>query len=154
MAQDVASSGVRRFVSTVIAGLALFVALSGCGWLRAGGVSHNKPSGFVLRGYVSVAGAPAGQPGDPCQVPTTGIAASAPVRVSDPPDRALATGALGTGVLAADGSAYRCNFPFELAGVPGGHQSYEISVDNRQPVSFPAEELRQDKPAVIPVPAS
>jgi hypothetical protein len=144
---------VRRFVSTVIAVVALCAVLSGCGWLRAGGASHNKPSGFVLRGYVSVAGAPAGQPGEPCQAPTAGIAANAPVRVSDPPDHPLATGALGAGVLAADGSAYRCNFPFELPGVPGGHNTYEISVDNRQPVSFPAGELRQDKPAVITVPA-
>jgi hypothetical protein len=129
----------------------LCAALSGCGWLRAGGASPNKPSGFVLRGYVSVAGAPAGQAGDPCRLPATGIAANAPVRVTDPPDHTLATGALGTGVLAADGSAYRCNFPFEVPAVPGGHHTYEISVDGRPAVSFPADELRQDKPAVITV---
>jgi hypothetical protein len=142
---------VRRFVSIVIALAALCAALSGCGWLRAGGVSHTKPSGFVLRGYVTVAGAPAGQVGDPCRAPTAGIIPNAPVRVTDPPDHTLATGALGAGVL-ADGSGYRCNFPFEIPGVPGGHQTYEISVDGRPAVSFPADELRQDKPAVITVP--
>ncbi|MCW2639617.1 MAG: hypothetical protein JWP76_1923 [Dactylosporangium sp.] len=143
---------MRRFVFTVIAVAALCAALSGCGWLRAGGASHNKPSGFVLRGYVTVAGAPAGQPGDPCQVSTAGITANAPVRVTDPPDHTLATGTLRAGVLAVEGSAYRCNFAFELPGVPGGHNTYEVSVDDRQPVSFPAVELRQDKPAVITVP--
>jgi hypothetical protein len=143
---------VRRFVSTVIAVVALCAVLAGCGWLRAGGASSNKPSGFVLRGYVTVADAAAGAPGTPCQATAAGVAANAPVRVSDPPDHPLATGALGAGVLAADGSAYRCNFPFEIPGVPGGHSTYEISVDNRPPVSFPATELRQDKPAVITIP--
>jgi hypothetical protein len=123
--------------------------LSGCGWLRAGGVSHTKPSGFVLRGYVTVAGASSGSAGAPCQA--TVIAAADPVRVTDPPDHALATGALGAGVLARDGSGYRCNFPFEIGQVPGGHDSYEISVAGRPPVTFPATELRQDKPAVIQV---
>ncbi|HEV7900027.1 MAG TPA: hypothetical protein VGP31_19515 [Planosporangium sp.] len=131
--------------------MTLCAAVSGCGWLRAGGASNTKPSGFVLRGYVAVAGAPAGQVGSPCQVPAAGIAASTPVRVSDPPGHALATGALRPGVLAADGSAYRCNFPFEIYGVPGGHNTYDISVDDRPPMSFPAGELRQDKSAVIPV---
>jgi hypothetical protein len=143
---------VRRFVSTAIVVVALSGVLSGCGWLRAGRAGDNKPSGFVLRGYVTVAGAPAGKPGAPCEVPTTGIAANAPVRVSGPPDHTLATGALGAGVLAAEGSAYRCNFPFVVPDVPGGHSTYEISVDNRPQVSFPATELRQDKPAVISIP--
>jgi hypothetical protein len=145
---------VRRSLSTVTVAAALYASLSGCGWLHAGGASPNKPSGFVLRGYVSVAGAPAGAPGTPCQVPTAGIAANAPVQVSDPPNRSLATSVLGAGVIATDGTAYRCNFPFEVPGVPGGHASYQISVSGRSPVSFPATELRQDKPAVITIPGA
>jgi hypothetical protein len=143
---------VRRFVSIVLALVAVYAGLTGCGWLRAGGASPTKPSGFVLRGYVTVAAAPTGQVGSPCQVSVPGITPNAPVRVSDPPDRTLGTGALGPGVLAADGGGYRCNFPFEIPGVPGGHNAYAISVDALPPVSFPAAELRQDKPAVITVP--
>jgi hypothetical protein len=125
--------------------------LAGCGWLRAGSVSHTKPSGFVLRGYASagVTMAPGTPLGGPCQATRAGIAPNDQVLVTDPPDHRLATGMLGVGVLALDGDAYKCNFPFEISGVPGGHQTYEISVAGRPAVSFPAEELRQDKPAVI-----
>jgi hypothetical protein len=145
---------VRRIVHAVpglLALLAAAVGLTGCGWLQAGDVSHVKPSGFVLRGYVSVAGAPTGRPGTSCQVPATGITANAPVRVTDAADRSLGAGVLGAGVLAADGAAYRCNFPFEITGVAGGHDRYAISAAGRPAVLFPATELRQDKPAVIRV---
>jgi hypothetical protein len=152
---------VRRIVLAVLIGTAVGTALSGCGWLRAGNVSHTKPSGFVLRGYVTVAGAPSGTAGSPCQMQSLGVAANDPVLVTDPPGRTLATGVLGAGVLAPDspggpggpgGNVYRCNFPFEIPGVAGGHNSYEISIAGRPAVSFPATELRQDKPAVITVP--
>jgi hypothetical protein len=145
---------VRRFVSTLIALATLCAALSGCGWLGANSASRNKPSAFVLRGYVSVAGAAAGQSGAECQAPSAGITATSPVQVTDPPGHVLTTGVLGPGVLATDGGAYHCNFPFELPGVPGGHNEYGIRVGDRPAVSFPATELRQDKPAVIAVPAT
>jgi hypothetical protein len=143
---------VRRIVAGVLACGVAFV-LAGCGWLRAGDVSHTKPSGFVLRGYVTagVPATPGSAAGGPCQAPRSGIAPNDEVVVTDPPDHMLATGVLGVGVLALDGEAYRCNFPFEIAGVPGGHRTYEISVAGRPAVSFLAEELRQDKPAIIPV---
>jgi hypothetical protein len=143
---------VRRFVLLVLALVLAGAAMSGCGWLRAGNVSHTKPSGFVLRGYVTVAVPTAGQVGSSCQAPTSAVVADDTVRVADPPDRSLATGTLGQGVLARDGGAYRCNFPFEIPAVPGGHTSYEITAGGLAPVSFPAAELRQDKPAVITVP--
>ncbi len=128
--------------------------LAGCGWLKAGNVSHTKPSGFVLRGYATagIGAAPGTAAGGPCQAPRAGVAPNDEVVVTDPPDHTLATGMLGVGVLAVDGTAYTCNFPFEISGVPGGHQTYEISIAGRAAMSFPAEELRQDKPAVIPVP--
>jgi hypothetical protein len=145
---------VRRLSHAVLGLLTVVAAgagLTGCGWLKAGDVSHVKPSGFVLRGYVSVAGAPTGEPGTSCQVPATGISANAPVRVTDAADRALGAGVLGAGVLAADGNTYRCNFPFEIANVAGGRDRYAISAAGRPAVLFGATELRQDKPAVIRV---
>jgi hypothetical protein len=131
--------------------LAVTTALSGCGWVKAGGVSHIKPDGFVLRGYVSVARATNGPAGTPCQTPSAGIAANDPVTVADPSGRVLATGVLGSGVLAMASGAYRCNFPFQIPGVGGGHDSYAISPAGRPAVSFAATDLRQDKPAVISV---
>jgi hypothetical protein len=146
---------VRRsapiFAVTVLAVTTAVGALSGCGWVKAGNVSHIKPSGFVLRGYVSVARAPNGPTGSPCQTPSAGITANDPVVVTDPADHVLATGVLGSGVLAADGGGYRCNFPFQISGVAGGHGSYGISPAGRPAVIFAATELRQDKPAVIGV---
>jgi hypothetical protein len=143
---------VRRNLLAFVALSAAAAALSGCGWLHAAGVSHVKPSGFVLRGYASVAGAAAGQAGAACQTPAAGVAAGDPVLVTDPPGHTIATGALGVGVLARDGEVYRCDFPFEISGVPGGHQAYQVSVAGRPPVTFAATDLREDKPAVISVP--
>lgn len=107
----------------------------------------------MLRGYAtaSVTEAPGSSVGGQCQAPRAGVAPNDQVLVSDPPGHTLATGVLGVGVLALEGDAYKCNFPFQISGVPGGHQTYEISVAGHPAMSFPAEELRQDKPAVIPV---
>jgi hypothetical protein len=141
---------VRRLLPAVLA-LTATIGLSGCGWLGASGVSHTKPSGFLLRGYASVGGAQPGQAGAPCDAPTAKVGAKDPVRVTDAAGRELATGTLGAGVLASGGAAYRCNFPFEIAAVPGGQATYSISVGGRPPVTFPATELRQDKSAVVSI---
>jgi hypothetical protein len=145
---------VRRIVIPVLVLVTAAPALAGCGWLRAGNAPRTKPDGFVLRGYVAVDGAAAGSVGAPCEAPRAGVAPADEVRVTDPPDRVLASGALGAGVLATGGSGYRCNFPFEIPAVAGGHKTYSISVAGRPAVNFPASELRSDKPAVITVPAS
>jgi hypothetical protein len=123
-----------------------FIALSGCGFIAAGRVSHSKPDGFLLRGYVHVRdGLPA--PGNGCTSPVTlaDVQPGATVRVSDPTGKTLANGALGPGV--AD-SGY-CNFPFEVPAVPGGPSTYVITVGARPSSRFPAKELREDKPAII-----
>jgi len=91
--------------------------------------------------------------GTACEAPRAGIAPADEVRVSDPPDKLLGTGSLGAGVLAADGNGFRCNFPFEIPAVAGGHRTYAVTVAGRPPVTFPAVDLRSDKPAVIPAPA-
>ena len=143
---------MRRILSPALVIAVTCLALGGCGWLAAGSASHSKPDGFILRGYVAVGGAAAGSVGTPCQAPKAGVAPADEVRVTDPPDKLLGTGALGTGVLAAEGDGYRCNFPFEIGAVPGGHTMYSISVGGRPPVAFPAADLRSDKPAVIPIP--
>jgi len=131
-----------------------FVTVAGCGFAHAGKASHSKPNGFVLRGYVTVGSAGSTGPvGSPCQSPpgAADIRADAPVRVTNPDGRTLATGTLGAGVLAMDSSAYRCNFPFEIPAVPGGQSTYVITVGARPPMSFAARDLREDKSAVIPV---
>jgi hypothetical protein len=126
------------------------LVLGGCGFVGAGSASHTKPNGFILRGYVQVAG---GQPtgGSTCAAPASlpDIRLGAPVRVSDPGGRALAEGQLGAGVLDAAG---HCNFPFEMRAVPGGPASYVVTVGSQRPATFPAKDLREDKPAVIALP--
>jgi hypothetical protein len=125
--------------------------LGGCGFIGAGSASHSKPDGFVLRGYVQVGSGVAGT-GGACTVTgitATGITAGATVRVSDPAGKQLAEGQLGAGVL---DSAGHCNFPFELRAVPGGPASYLVTVDGRPAQTFPAKDLREDKPAIITVP--
>jgi hypothetical protein len=133
-------------------GVAILATVSGCGFVHAGRTSHTKPDGFVLRGYVTVAGAVAAGPvGSACQSPPAAadIRANAPVRVASPDGRALASGQLGAGVLAMQSETYRCNFPFEIRAVPGGPSSYVITVGSRPPQAFAAMDLREDRPAVI-----
>ena len=67
--------------------------------------------------------------------------------------RALGRIVLGPGVIAHNGSAVTCNFPFRIYGVPGGSATYGIAVDNRPPVTFTKTDLAQNRPAVITVPA-
>jgi hypothetical protein len=133
--------------------LMVLATAGGCGFVNAGHASRTKPSGFVLRGYVSVALPDGGAAGAPCQAPgaVTDVRPAAAVRVVDPAGHAIAAGQLGAGVVAVDAASARCNFPFEIRAVPGGRDRYLVEVDGRPPVGFPAEELRQDKPAVITI---
>ena len=152
---------MRRIVAVVlVAGF----ALSGCGFLTSGQRGSNKPDGFVLRGYVSVglrgsgkaaSGSPAAVPRSsgtpaasaPCTAPpeANDVQAGGAVRVADPAGHTLAAGTLQAGV--EEGG--RCNFAFQIRAVPGGVDRYVIGVGNRATTTFPAHDLRSDKPAVI-----
>jgi hypothetical protein len=132
-----------------VVAVAAVLALGGCGFIGTGRTADTKPDEFTLRGYVSVGGAAAGAPRSPCQSRVPDIAAGGPVRVADPDGRTLAAGQLGGGVLAADVPGYRCNFPFEIPGVPGGADRYVIGVGARPAATFAAQDLRRDGLAVI-----
>lgn len=126
---------------------------SGCGFIASGDRPAEKPNAFVLRGYVSVGGAPAGAPGTACVAPAavSDIQAGGPVRVADPQGHTLGAGRLAAGVVEIEAGEARCTFPFEIAGVAGGVDQYVIGVGTRPTVTFPARELRENKPAVIRV---
>lgn len=147
---------MRRIAAVVlVAGF----ALSGCGFLNSGQRGSTKPDGFVLRGYVSVGRkAVSGSPSPPssssatvtpgaCTSPpeANDVAAGGAVRVADPDGHTLAAGNLQPGIHDGD----RCNFGFQITAVPGGVDRYVIGVGNRATATFPAHDLRSDKPAVI-----
>jgi hypothetical protein len=77
------------------------------------------------------------------------VHAGGAVRVADPEGHTLSAGELAAGVR--DRASGRCNFGFEITGVPGGVDRYVIGVGNRQAATFPAHDLRSGKPAVITV---
>ncbi|WP_432835420.1 hypothetical protein [Dactylosporangium sp. CA-092794] len=132
--------------------LASVLALGGCGWLgRADETS--KPDGILLHGYVSVAGAAAGATGTPCQAPATvpDITAGGSVKVADADGHVIAATDLAGGVLSADGTGFDCNFAFELRNISGSRDSYLILVGDRPAARFATKDLREGKPAVIPV---
>ncbi|MET7421806.1 hypothetical protein [Dactylosporangium sp. NPDC005555] len=133
--------------------LALVLTLGGCGWVgRADETS--KPDGFLLHGYVSVAGAATGVPGTPCLAPFAAaqdIVSGATVKVADQDGKVVAVTTLAAGVLAAAGGAYRCNFSFELLNLSGSRPTYQILVGDRPPVSFETRALREGRPAVVDV---
>jgi hypothetical protein len=162
---------VRRAAAVLVVAL---LALAGCGFVNSGERGSSKPDGFTLRGYVSVGAtaggagtsgaaaasgaagasggaAPGGSAAAGCEAPAAAsdVHAGGPVRVADPEGHTLSAGALAAGVR--DGASGRCNFGFEITGVPGGVDRYVIGVGNRQTATFPAQDLRSGKPAVITV---
>jgi hypothetical protein len=143
----------------VLISFSLVLSLGGCGFVAAGRRSHTKPNGFVLQGYVSVIGVPAGAPGSPCQAPPSvpDIVAGGPVRVADTTGAAIATGTLRAGVMpdtSPGPEGFRCNFAFEIRDVSGAQQVYVIVVGTRPAASFDGENLRANQAAVIDVHAS
>jgi hypothetical protein len=146
---------MRRPPTTIVGLFLGCLTLSACGFVGSGTGPNNKPDAFLMHGYVSVAigDGTGAAPGTPCTTPaaTADIRAGGPVRVADPEGHTLGAGQLGAGVSTVDGGKLRCNFPFEIRAVPGGVEQYVIGVGDRPPVSFPARELRENKPAVITV---
>jgi hypothetical protein len=146
---------VRRTPVACLLALLTAAGATGCGFVGASGVSHTKPNGFVLRGYVTTP-VPAGDTradGAACAAPTSlpDIVAGAPVKVLDPAGTVIGLGTLTPGVIAHPSGATACDFAFEIRAVPGGVATYSIAVGTESPRQFPATELRQDKPAVIPL---
>jgi hypothetical protein len=145
----------RTAILILLAGLVV-ASSAGCGFVGAGGVSHTKPNGFVLRGHVStpVAGGQASADDSPCTAPAglPDITAGSPVKVLDDVNNVIGLSTLGAGVVAhpgGTGAAADCEFGFEIRAVPGGVTNYAIVVGTQPAHTFPAAELRQDKPAVI-----
>jgi hypothetical protein len=150
---------VRRAVTLLVTALLAFAAsgVAGCGFVGSGERGSSKPDAFTLHGYVSIgagvaASAPAvsAAPGGACEAPSAAgdVRAGGAVRIADPAGHTLAAGVLSPGIRDTTG---RCNFGFQIAGVPGGVDSYVIGVGNRPVESFPAQDLRSGKPAVIVV---
>jgi hypothetical protein len=127
--------------------------LAGCGFVGASSVSHSKPSGFVLRGRVTVPAAGAGPAvdGASCVSALPDVSVGAQVTVTDGDGHELARGELGGGVAAtAPGtSGATCDFPFQIRAVPGGVSRYAVSVAGRPARTFAATALREDQQAVI-----
>ncbi len=140
------------------AALALAAGVSGCGFVHASNVSTTKPSGFVLRGHVTVplSSGPASATGSACTAPPSAsdIVAGAPVRVTDPAGHTIALGRLGPGATATGQPGSTCDFPFAIPAVPGGVGSYGVAVGTRPAQPFTARDLREDRPAVLTVGAS
>jgi hypothetical protein len=144
--------GVSRRTGQLLLVAVLLAGPGGCGWLGASSVSHRKPDGFLLRGRVTVAVTDADpRPnGSACAATVPGLVAGTPVKVSGPDGKLLATGSLGNGVIAHDGTRESCDLPFQIAAVPGGVDAYDIAVGTRAPKRFAAKDLRENADAVIP----
>ncbi|MEU7870696.1 hypothetical protein [Dactylosporangium sp. NPDC049140] len=145
---------MRRSVLPLLLVLSTGFSLGGCGWLGRHDET-SKPDGFLLHGYVSVAGAAAGATGSACLAPSSvpDVYQGATVRIADVEGHPIAAAELSGGVLAPDGSGFDCNFAFEVRNVAGSRATYQISVGGRPATSFPTKELAEGRPAIIPVTA-
>jgi hypothetical protein len=133
--------------------MAVLVAasLAGCGWIAASGRPEVKPDAFVLRGHVTVpvAASDTRPNGAACAATVPGVVAGAPVRVTGPDGKLLGTGSLGNGVIARTSDGSSCDFPFQIAGVRGGVDSYDIAVADQPAQQFPAKDLRENAEAIV-----
>lgn len=148
---------VRRAVRLTLCSLStatLAAGLGGCGFADAGSRSPGKPDTVVVRGRVVVPLPDDTRPdGAACAAPPTlpEIASGAPVKITDEAGRAIAQGHLGLGIVSTAGAAHTCDFPFEIAGVPGDHSSVDIGVGGRGGQHFALRDLAEDRPAIITV---
>jgi acyl CoA:acetate/3-ketoacid CoA transferase beta subunit len=145
------SGRVRRVALVVLCAL----PLSGCGFVAAGQTSHQKPNNFVLYGHADV---PLSTDehratGTVCTAPQSvrGIAVTTPVDVLSAGGTRLAHGSLGAGVVARTGNLASCDFPFQIRGVPGGAQTYQIAVGDRPAQTFLGSDLQHNTPAIITI---
>lgn len=149
-----AVSRVSRAIVLAAVAAASFSA-TGCGFIAAGQKSVQKPTSFVLIGRADVT-LPADDHravGVACTAPSTvsGIAPAAPVRVFDDLGKQIASGTLGTGLTGRTGSGLSCDFPFQIPGVPGGSETYAITVGNQPSQTFQAAAIRQNGAAVLTI---
>jgi hypothetical protein len=144
---------VSRRAGQLLLVAVLLAGPGGCGWLGASSVSHRKPDGFLLRGRVtvSITAGDTRPDGSACAATVPGLVAGTPVKVSGPDGKLLATGSLGDGVIAHDGTAESCDLPFQITAVPGGVEAYDIAVGTFTAKRFAAKDLRENAEAVIPV---
>jgi hypothetical protein len=150
----VAVRRVNRTVAAAAASATIFAA-AGCGFIAAGRKSIQKPTSFVLVGRADVV-LPSNDHravGVACTAPptVTGIGAATPVRVFDDLGRQIASGSLGTGLTGRTGSGLSCDFPFQIPGVPGGSETYAITVGTQPPQAFQAADIRQNGAAVLTI---
>jgi hypothetical protein len=130
--------GVSRRTGQLLLVAVLLAGPGGCGWLGASSAvtdADPRPNGSA------------------CAATVPGLVAGTPVKVSGPDGKLLATGSLGNGVIAHDGTRESCDLPFQIAAVPGGVDAYDIAVGTRAPKRFAAKDLRENADAVIPVSA-
>ncbi|MFI5906813.1 hypothetical protein [Dactylosporangium sp. NPDC051541] len=132
--------------------LLLVLMLGGCGWAGRHDET-SKPDGFLLHGYVMVAGAAAGVVGSACLAPSSvpDVHEGGNVRIADDQGRTIAAATLAGGVLATDGAGFDCNFGFELRNLSGSRTAYQISVGGRPALTFTTKQLTEGQPAVVPV---
>lgn len=102
--------------------------------------SVDASKGFVVEGELTVPGRDLQNPGDTC-TPTDAFmdaGPGAPVKISDPSGKVIATGKLDNGKQ--DGKV--CTFGFEIDNVQEGLASYGIEIADRGVVSYEPDELK------------
>lgn len=103
-------------------------------------------SSFVLNGTITVSGGPdtvaTSSDGTGCQG-TGGYSDITPgtaVTVANAQGQVIATGALGSGVMASSGELDACSLSFTVPDVPDGLPSYSITISHRGPQVVPSTE--------------
>ena len=106
----------------------------------------SAPSTFVLSGTITVDGSPgttiASSDGTTCEGAGgySDITPGTAVTVANAQGQVIATGALGTGVMASGGGIGACSLSFSVPNVPDGLPTYSLTISHRGTQVIPSAE--------------
>jgi hypothetical protein len=131
----------RRMFAAVVGVLVLMLA-GGCGGGigESGADPEGEPSGFVVRGTVSVPSY-GGSNGTSCTVKDgcEDLRSGATVAITDAAGDVVAVGAL----VDSEATQRTCRFAFDVPGVPEGSSTYGIEVGEQAMVMYPRSRLNK-----------
>jgi hypothetical protein len=130
----------RRRMFAVLVGVLLLVGACGGADGEPGAEPEGSPTGFVVRGTVSVPSY-GGSNGTSCTVKDgyEDLRSGASVAVTDAAGDVVAVGAL----VDIEATQRTCRFAFDVPGVPEGSPTYGIEVGQQAMVMYPRSRLNR-----------
>jgi len=136
----------RRRMFAAVVGVLVLTGACGGGDGESGAEPEGKPSGFAIRGTVSVPSY-GGSNGTSCTVKDgyEELRSGATVAVTNAAGDVVAVGAL----VDIEATQRTCRFAFDVPGVPEGSPTYGIEVGQQAMVTYPRSRLNKQLELIV-----